>query len=156
MRLYPRLKSGEFPTIYCGVGDAVIMKYLKRLFLSFMLFDNFITQRLKSLFPPQYMRVGSCKKCGSCCREIHLRMTRNQINNDFFRNLCIRWLSWLYDFVLVRVDYDRYYLVFTCKHIGNDGKCLNYSWRPPICRNFPLTDYFAKPVYLPGCGFGCD
>ena len=129
------------------------MLILKRLILALMIFDNLVTQSFKKIIHSKYKRQGSCHKCGQCCEEVYLRMTPKQINAKFFRNLCVRWISWLYGFVLLRMDYSKTSLVFTCEHKGIDKKCLNYSWRPPICRNFPLIDYFEKPVFIKGCGF---
>ncbi|MBU0574148.1 MAG: hypothetical protein ABIJ26_05315 [Candidatus Margulisiibacteriota bacterium] len=130
-----------------------IIKHLKRLIISVMVLDNAVVQGLKKLFPHKYKITGRCKRCGNCCREIHLKMTPRQIRSEFFRNLCIKWLVWLYDFILLEVNTEYYYLSFTCKHIGEDGKCQNYTWRYNICRNYPLLDYFEEPKFLPGCGF---
>jgi len=132
------------------------MRCLKRLIIFFMLIDNWVMQALKKIFPTKFKIKGQCKKCGQCCAEILLKMSPTQINNNFFRNLCIRWLSWLYDFYLLRVDFDKGYLAFSCKHRGGDGCCQNYAWRPPICRNYPLLDYFDEPGFIPGCGFWAD
>lgn len=129
------------------------MHLIKHFIISIMLLDNWITQGLKGLFPTKFKIKGQCNKCGKCCEEILLKMTPSQIHNDFFRNLCVRWLSWLYDFYLLHIDLKRGYLGFSCKHRGKDGRCQNYFWRPPICRNFPLIDYFEEPVFIPGCGY---
>jgi len=128
-------------------------RLIKRFLLSLFLFDNFLVQKLKNVFPHQYKIQGKCRQCGECCKGIYLKMSSNQMRSSFFRNICIRWISWLFDFILLKVDFENQYLVFTCKHKGEDGKCLNYAWRPPVCRNYPLVDYFKKPVFLPGCGF---
>ena len=127
--------------------------FLKRLIISVMVLDNFIVQNLKKLFPHKHKITGKCKQCGQCCRGILLKMTPRQIKNEFFRDLCIRWLSWLYDFILLEIDAENQYLIFTCKHLGQDGKCQNYFWRYNICRNYPLLDYFEEPRFLPGCGY---
>lgn len=110
-------------------------------------------QILKKVFPSFYKIDGKCKKCGQCCKEILLKMTPRQINSKFFRGIVVKWLSWLYDFYLLDIDYINCYLAFSCKHRGDDGKCQNYFFRPPICRNFPLFDYFKKPTFIPNCGF---
>ena len=80
-------------------------------------------------------------------------MTTAQIKSKFFTNLAIRWISWLFDFILLEVNREYNYLAFTCKYCLADGKCGNYFWRPSVCRNFPLVDYFTEPKLLPGCGF---
>ncbi|PIS29092.1 hypothetical protein COT42_06225 [Candidatus Saganbacteria bacterium CG08_land_8_20_14_0_20_45_16] len=130
------------------------MRLLKRAIISVVLLDNFLTNLLKKLFFPSHWKLaGQCRQCGVCCQEILLKMTERQISSKFFTNLAIRWISWLFDFVLLRVDYEYNYLVFTCQHRCNEGRCGNYFWRPSICRNYPLVDYFEEPKLLPGCGF---
>lgn len=129
------------------------MYLLKRLIISGMLFDNRITQSLKRLFPTAFKIKGKCNQCGKCCEEILLKMTPSQIKNNFFRSLCIRWISWLYDFYLLHVDLKRGYLAFSCRHRGGDGLCRNYRFRPPLCRNYPLLDYFERPAFIKGCGY---
>ncbi len=131
------------------------MKFIKRFIILLMIFDNIITNLLKKLFPTKYKIIGRCGKCGKCCEEIYLKMTKKQAGSVFFTSICSRWLSWLYDFYLIRIEKDRGYLVFSCKHRGEDGLCQNYFWRPPICRNYPLCDYFEKPLFIKGCSFNC-
>ena len=127
---------------------------LKRFVLSFVLLDNFITQTLKKhLFRSRWEIEGKCKMCGVCCQEILLTMTPRQTRSRLFTKIAIMWISWLFDFILLRVDYENNYLAFTCKHRRSDGKCGNYTWRPNICRNFPLVDYFDEPRLLPYCAF---
>lgn len=118
-----------------------------------MLFDNLVVQSLRHIFPARHKIGGKCKRCGRCCEEILLRGTNRQINNKLFRNIAISFISWLYGFYILYVDYEKNYLAFSCKHRGKDGKCQNYFWRPSICRNYPILDYFDKPKLLPWCGF---
>lgn len=130
------------------------MKLLKRMIIGFVLLDNFLTNFPKKiLFKTNWVLQGKCKQCGICCQEIYLKITPRQLSSRFFTNLAIKWTSWIFDFILLRIDYDNYYLVFTCKHRQPDGRCGNYFWRPNICRNYPLVDYFEEPKMLPGCGF---
>ncbi|OGC03442.1 hypothetical protein A2276_00835 [candidate division WOR-1 bacterium RIFOXYA12_FULL_43_27] len=118
-----------------------------------VLLDNFVTMGLKSLFPTRHKITGRCKMCGNCCREIRMKIAPAFLSSKFFTELVIRWISWLFDFYLIEIDFEHQDLVFSCYHRGEDGKCKNYFWRPSICRNYPLLDYFKKPVFLPGCGY---
>lgn len=130
------------------------MKLFKRLIISFILLDNFLTNLCKRiLFKTRWVLVGKCRRCGTCCKEIYLKITPRQLSSKFFANLAIKWISWIFDFILLKIDYDNYYLIFTCKYRQPDGRCGNYFWRPNICRNYPLVDYFNEPKLLPGCGF---
>ncbi len=121
--------------------------------MSFVLLDNLITGSLKRLFPTRFTRTGNCKMCGQCCKEILLKMTPAQTSSALFTSIAVRWISWLFDFILIRIDHENGYLVFTCKHTIPSGKCGNYFWRPSVCRNYPLVDYFEEPKFLPGCGY---
>jgi len=131
-----------------------MIKLLKRTIITFIFLDNFLTNLPKKiLFKTQWVLEGKCKQCGTCCREIYLKVTPRQLSSKLFMKLAIAWISWIFDFILLRIDYDNHYLVFTCRHIRADGKCGNYFWRPNVCRNYPLIDYFEKPRLLPKCGF---
>ena len=126
---------------------------LKRAIIIFVLLDNSFTNYLKRLFGSRYRLEGKCRQCGNCCREIILTMTPAQSKSRLFTSLSVRWIAWLFDFILLRVDQDHHSLVFTCEHLTPEGKCGNYFWRPNVCRNYPLVDYFDEPKTLPGCGF---
>jgi Fe-S-cluster containining protein len=120
----------------------------------FVLLDNVLTNIPKKLFfKSVWILEGKCKQCGICCKAIGLKISKRQLSSKFFTNLAIKWICWLFDFILLEIDREHGYLIFTCKHLRSDGKCGNYFWRPSICRNYPLIDYFEKPVLLPNCGF---
>lgn len=119
----------------------------------FILLDNLITASLKKLFGSRYRLEGSCNKCGQCCREIYLKMTRAQFLSPLFTAVAVKWISWLFDFEFLRVDREVGDLVFRCRNQLADGRCGNYFWRPNICRNYPLVDYFEEPKLLPDCGY---
>ena len=130
------------------------MILFKRLIILLILADNFLTNLPKKfLFRTRWVLRGECRQCGTCCREIYLKITPRQLSSEWFTRLAIRWISWVFDFELLRIDRVNFYLVFTCKHLRSDGRCGNYFWRPNICRNYPLVDYFDEPRTLPECGF---
>jgi hypothetical protein len=130
------------------------MRLLKRAIISIILLDNFLTNLPKKVFfKTRWVLEGKCKQCGNCCREIYLKMTPRQASSQFFTGLAVKWICWIFDFIFLGIDYENHYLIFTCRHRLPDGKCGNYFWRPNICRNYPLVDYFEEPKLLPGCGF---
>lgn len=126
---------------------------MKRGLIIFVILDNYVTNLAKSFLRTKWVRIGRCLQCGNCCKEIYLTMTPAQINSKLFTKISIRWITWLFDFILLRIDYENASLVFTCQHLTPEGKCDNYCWRPNVCRNYPLIDYFKEPTFLPGCGF---
>ncbi|NQT29407.1 MAG: hypothetical protein HQ596_02430 [Candidatus Saganbacteria bacterium] len=130
------------------------MQLLKRFLITFILLDNVLTNIPKKVFfRTHWVLEGKCKQCGKCCEEIYLKITPRQLSSKLFAKLAIWWITWLFDFILLKVDYDNHYLIFTCKHRKPDGRCGNYFWRPNVCRNYPLVDYFDEPKVLPGCGY---
>jgi Fe-S-cluster containining protein len=126
---------------------------LKKFVMLFVLADNWLTNLVKRLFSTCWQLTGHCRQCGQCCRRIILTMTPAQIKSKLFTDLSIRWISWLFGFRLIEIDHEHYSLVFNCRHQTPEGKCGNYRWRPNVCRNYPLVDYFKEPQLLPGCGF---
>ncbi|OGB87816.1 hypothetical protein A3J44_00035 [candidate division WOR-1 bacterium RIFCSPHIGHO2_02_FULL_45_12] len=133
------------------------MLFFKRSIISVILLDNFLTHFPKKLlFKTRWRLEGKCKQCGACCQEIYLKITPRQLSSKLFTALAVKWIGWVFDFILLRVDYDNYYLVWTCKHKQAGGRCGNYFWRPSVCRNFPLVDYFDEPGFIPGCGYGAS
>jgi len=126
---------------------------LKKILLTFNIADNWINNRLKCLFPTRYVLTGKCNQCGSCCKRILLSATPNQIRSRLFMNFMIRWYEWLFNFKLLDIDYEDNYIAFSCSRLTPEGKCGAYKWRPGVCRNYPLVDYFKETVTLPECGF---
>ena len=126
---------------------------MRRFLLLFVLLDNWLTNLAKKIFPTKWKRTGSCRQCGQCCKEIYLTMTPAQTRSKLFTTLSIKWITWLFGFILIRVDRENNSLVFTCRYLTPQGKCGNYRWRPNVCRNYPLIDYFKEPKLLPGCGY---
>ena len=100
----------------------------------FVLTDNWLSNLAKKPFPTKWKKTGQCRKCGNCCREIYLTMTPRQIQSRLFVNVAVKWISWLFDFVLLRIDYEQHSLVFSCKHLTADNECGSYAWRPNVCR----------------------
>ncbi|MBN2057432.1 MAG: hypothetical protein JW782_01365 [Candidatus Saganbacteria bacterium] len=130
------------------------MKYLKRFIILFVLLDNLLTNLPgRYMFKSHWRIEGRCKQCGICCQEIYLKITPAQMKGRLFRRIAVAWICWLFDFIYLRTDYSFNCIVFTCRHRLSDGRCGNYFWRPSVCRNYPLTDYFTEPKLLPNCGF---
>jgi len=137
-----------------AVYNLNMAKVIKRLLMTAVLADNILTNFAKNyIFKTRYGLKGHCLKCGQCCRQIYLKATRSQVTSPLFAKISVKWIEWLFDFKLKWVDFEDNYFVFECKHLKSDGTCGNYSWRPNVCRNYPLISYFKEPVFLPDCGY---
>jgi len=126
---------------------------LRKIVLTFILADNFIFNLAKKPFGTKWALKGKCKKCGRCCQDVTLEINPKLLNNRFTTDLVVRWISWAFNFRLKEVDYDRCRLVFGCNNLNTDGTCKDYRWRPNICRNYPIMDYFERPSLFNTCGY---
>lgn len=93
-------------------------------------------------------RVGSCKRCGNCCKYIVYPYKVPE--NEAQRNETIRWLSdhsrtRVYE---IKADPTMVFVeVFSpCKYLkfskSQKAKCRLYERRPSMCRNFPMAKAF--------------
>ncbi len=126
---------------------------IRKLVLLIMLADNYVTNLVKKPFRTRCVLVGKCNKCGKCCQDIKLAINPRLLSNIFTRELVVRWTSWVMGFHLKRIEYDPNYLVFGCKSVRPDGTCGVYKWRPNVCRNYPLVDFFDEPALFETCGY---
>jgi len=126
---------------------------IRKFFLSLALTDNIVSNLAKSPFRTKWCLEGKCNKCGKCCQEIGLKIDPRLLSSKFITNIIVRWISWLFDFYLIGIDHKRLYLFFGCKHKMPDGTCGVYKWRPSVCRNYPIIDYFEEPALFPECGY---
>ena len=126
---------------------------LRKLVLTFILADNYLSNLVRKPFKTQWTLEGKCKKCGKCCRDIGLTISPKLLKSRFTTEIVIRWVSWVFDFYLKHIQYDSCLLVFGCKNQNPDGSCKVYKWRPNICRNYPIVDYLDKPVLYDFCGY---
>jgi Fe-S-cluster containining protein len=125
----------------------------RKLILSLVIADNFISNLVKKPFKTRWVREGKCSKCGKCCADIKMAINLKLLSNVLTRELVTRWTSWIMGFHLKRIEYDPPYLVFGCDNQRPDGSCGVYKWRPNVCRNYPLLDYFEEPALFDTCGY---
>lgn len=126
---------------------------LRRIVMCFVIADNWVTRLSRSFIKSKWVLDGKCNKCGKCCQEIKLYIDPKLANNNITYNIIVWWVSWLFRFDLIGIDRERSDLIFTCKMVSKDGKCTDYKWRPNICRNYPIVDYFDEPVTFKTCGY---
>jgi len=81
--------------------------------------------------------------------EIHPNLLKSRFTTD----IVVRWVSWAFNFYLKGIDEKKYKLIFGCKTVLADGTCGDYKWRPNICRNYPIVDFFDEPALFDTCGY---
>ncbi len=106
-------------------------------------------------FGPKYIKAGSCKQCGNCCRTITFKVKDDFIKDvDTFEKLK-KWQKRYENFYVSGCD-ENGILLFTCKSLGDDNKCKSYFSRSLFCRAYPFvkTDFIAAGgKTIEGCGF---
>ena len=121
-------------------------------------FARFLLLRLKRewlyRFAPDKLEiVGECKQCGDCCRSLMLIESRGVVRSKrYFRKLQKR--SPFYQNLEIIGTDDAGILIFSCKLLGEDGRCSRYEERPDICREFPNIFMFRHGGKLDDdCGY---
>lgn len=128
-----------------------IPTHLKKI-RSFSLFGLFRYFFLK-LRGKSILVAGSCRGCGTCCRNISLegrdgwlRLEKN------FREIYEQYPEYK-RFEVVGKD-SQGFLLFSCNWCTPQGTCLNYEERLGLCRKFPESSLVFAGGQLPdNCGY---
>ena len=135
----------------------VIVRLVLRFFLRLIrdtdgVFTAGVQAICSRLFPARYTVTGQCKKRGVCCHNIGIWMRPESAESKWV----LAWVKWWYEFVYhfesKGLDESGHVMVFRCRYLINN-RCSIYWRRHFICRQYPITHYFKKPVMLPGCGY---
>lgn len=117
--------------------------------------DGLVSSTFAKLFKPRYQIKGACKKRGICCKNIgislHPRLMRNGIALRFIR----LYYEFVYNFTYKTLHLPAGAMLFRCNYLKNN-MCSIHRRRPFICRNYPMTYYYRRPSFLPGCGYSLD
>lgn len=107
---------------------------------------------MMKLFPSNILIRGKCLKCGQCCEEIIVVHKGKVIETEkqFSR---IVYTDPFYRLLICKGHDSEGNLRFYCRYV-QEGKCLIYSERPQICRNYPSPIMFSYGGTLQqDCGF---
>lgn len=132
---------------------------------------GFITRRIAALFavaiiqldlaaqalvrivaPPSHVLVGSCQKCGACCRSL--------VGDP--PALVKRTPVLLRGFIAYHKATHRFEayargpsgeIIFRCGHLQPDNTCGIYWRRPLVCRTYPVVPSRGAPKLLPDCSY---
>ena len=122
------------------------------IFLPFVWLDAFAKKIAKLVVRPPFKRAGKCKKRGNCCYYITMRKRKGILGK-----LQMIWALEVNGF------YKRYpqpffengqeLYVLGCRYLKKNGQCAHYFFRPTICREWPIIEYFGYPKLLKDCGY---
>jgi len=103
----------------------------------------------------QYVREGSCKRCGRCCKMIALLVPKGVSKRGWLVGIFRIWHRLAMNFRLVGEEEG--WLVYRCGYYKDDdvgaGHCGIYAFRHRICRFFPGQNLYGHPGLHPDCGF---
>ncbi|MFW5489244.1 MAG: YkgJ family cysteine cluster protein [Desulfovibrio sp.] len=127
------LPRGEFSFLSLSIGAMIRVLYY----------------RLRGMRP---VRVGHCKQCGACCRNLHL----------FHRGKWIQTRRQFKRMIAECPEYERFeimddpgmLLLFSCRFLSEDNICQDYENRPSACLEYPTLDlHLRSKVLYPNCGY---
>ncbi len=105
----------------------------------------------------EYVRLGSCIRCGKCCSLLALTLPKG-IQPDSFLVRCFGlWHRLGMNFIYEGAFDDC--LCYSCGYlrqsskVGHSPSCGIYPFRHRICRFFPTQKLYGKPSLHEGCGF---
>ncbi|MEM6730121.1 MAG: YkgJ family cysteine cluster protein [Myxococcota bacterium] len=106
---------------------------------------------VRKLHPPKHAVVGSCVKCGDCCKSIVANPPR-----FLKRDPWVRWFAAYHRFVhnfrpVARGEDGE--IIFSCGHLRPDNRCGIYWRRPMLCRTYPVLPYYDAPQLMPQCSY---
>lgn len=104
---------------------------------------------------PGFIRHGSCKRCGNCCRNIIFQIQENYITTEEEFERLKKWKPKYNHFYISGRDVDGL-LLFTCKSLNDDNSCKSYRLRSLYCRLYPRMTknlILSGTTTLDGCGF---
>ena len=101
----------------------------------------------------EYVRVGSCNRCGRCCRLLALEMPLFIAKRDLLVRLISRFHAFVFNFKYEGRD-DRF-LVYRCGYFedGDAPRCRIYHFRHRLCRFYPKQRLYGHPKTHHDCGF---
>lgn len=128
---------------------------IRALVLPFVVLDQFVQRLARVIVRPPWKQVGHCYQRGNCCH--YLLMSKPVGWKKPLLGLYLWWNTQINGFFLrdqEAYDHDgEEMLVMGCRYLQKDGRCGHYRWRPTVCRQWPLIEYWGVPRRLKGCGF---
>lgn len=115
--------------------------------------DGLAERLIKCFVRTRYERTGGCLKTGQCCEVIVMVPPDSMRRWPRLRLLIAKAGEVLYPFRLRGMEDDGF--VYTCYNFDTERRiCLNYRFRPKVCRDYPEVGFYTRPYFYKGCGFG--
>ena len=119
---------------------------------------EYIKFQISKLFSSKYVRKGSCKICGNCCKNIVFYIGEDAVSTQEQFEALKKWNKSYNNFALSGKD-ENGALLFTCKCLDKNNKCKVYYLRSINCRLYPNPDkiFLAnRGKLLDNCGYYFD
>ena len=125
---------------------------IKCLCLPFLYMELTTERVAKWIIRPPFKQVGTCKRRGNCCHYILFPETHGIVKKIFtFWNTEV---NGFYRREQLNYEYEgKKVLVMGCRYLQKNGSCSNHTFRPKVCRTWPIIEYFGYPKVLKGCGY---
>ncbi len=101
----------------------------------------------------KYYRVGSCAKCGKCCKNIYVKHGSSFISDPKLFNRLKPLHPFYFDLEIIGKDSTG--LLFACKNLDEaTHTCKIHNKRAKICRDYPMEEILKMGGTLAkGCGY---
>jgi len=102
----------------------------------------------------EYVRVGSCRRCGKCCAFLALEMPPYIAKRAWLVRIANSWHDVALNFQPAGVYGN--FLAYRCRYYRGevpDGRCSIYPFRHRLCRFFPRQSLYGRIELSPDCGF---
>lgn len=125
---------------------------IRALILPFLVLDLVMQKLASKIVRPPFRQVGACKRRGNCCHYILLKEPKGVFGKiDLFWNTQVNGF-YLRSRKTHECDGEQMVLL-GCRYLKKNGACGHYTFRPTICRQWPMIEHFGAPRMLKGCGF---
>jgi len=99
----------------------------------------------------EYVREGSCVRCGRCCALLGIEMPEWVVRRRWLVKFLRAWHSAGLNFEY-QGETERM-LAYRCRYYGDGKGCSVYPFRHRLCRYFPRQRLYGRPRLHDECGF---